>query len=222
MAARGLDIPNVTNVINFDLPTNIDGKCTSHIHHTYSLCTITYTLIVYLAFLLCTRSTLLISNIYTYLCIHVYVDYVHRIGRTGRVGNVGNALAFFNEKNRNIGKELAELLIENDQVCPEWLERYYTAGAQGFGGGRGGGGRGRGGGRGPAKFGAKDYRREGAPGPGRGAPMGGRGPMGGAVPAGYTMIGPPQTGPMGGGMGGAPPRSYAPAPAQGGGDNSAW
>jgi len=103
VAARGLDIPNVTQVINFDLPSNID-------------------------------------------------DYVHRIGRTGRVGNVGNALSLMNEKNRNIAKELAELLSEGQQDVPHWMGHtsYSNRGGKG----------GRGGGRGGQKFGAKDYRRE--------------------------------------------------------------
>ncbi|KAI9496516.1 P-loop containing nucleoside triphosphate hydrolase protein [Zychaea mexicana] len=73
VAARGLDIPNVTHVISFDLPTDID-------------------------------------------------DYVHRIGRTGRVGNVGLATAFFNRGNKNIARELVELLKEAKQEVPQWLE----------------------------------------------------------------------------------------------------
>lgn len=114
VAARGLDIPNVTQVINFDMPSNID-------------------------------------------------DYVHRIGRTGRVGNVGHALSLFNEKNRNIAKELVELLVENQQELPNFLER-MVSGMGGFRGGFGGRG-GRGGGRGSSgsKFGARDYRRDDAP-----------------------------------------------------------
>jgi ATP-dependent RNA helicase DDX3X len=107
VAARGLDIPNVTQVVNFDMPTNID-------------------------------------------------DYVHRIGRTGRAGNVGNALSYMCDKNRNIAKELVDLLVENQQELPQFLERM----AQGQGGFRGGSGRGGGRGRGGAKFGARDYRRE--------------------------------------------------------------
>jgi len=127
VAARGLDIPNVTQVINFDLPNNIE-------------------------------------------------DYVHRIGRTGRVGNVGNALSLMNDKNRNIAKELAELMIENDQDCPEWLEREFSSGGYNRGGRSGG----RGGGRG-RQFGARDYRSEGrsgsgsAPAPSRGIMPGGPG-----------------------------------------------
>ena len=67
VAARGLDIPNVKHVINFDLPSDID-------------------------------------------------EYVHRIGRTGRMGNLGLATSFFNEKNRNLTKDLVELVVESNQV----------------------------------------------------------------------------------------------------------
>eukprot|EP00428_Durinskia_dybowskii_P069887 CAMPEP_0170388304 /NCGR_PEP_ID=MMETSP0117_2-20130122/18012_1 /TAXON_ID=400756 /ORGANISM="Durinskia baltica, Strain CSIRO CS-38" /LENGTH=648 /DNA_ID=CAMNT_0010644215 /DNA_START=60 /DNA_END=2006 /DNA_ORIENTATION=+ len=160
VAARGLDIPNVTQVINFDLPSNID-------------------------------------------------DYVHRIGRTGRVGNVGNALSLMNEKNRNIAKELIELMHENDQEMPEWLERMgHSFGYQGRGGGRGGG-RGRGG----QKFGARDYRKEGG---GRGGGGGGRGGGGSSHSGGPPVSrGPPM--PYGQSSGGPrPPDSW------GHSDNSAW
>ncbi|VDO47672.1 unnamed protein product [Onchocerca flexuosa] len=74
VAARGLDIPNVKHVINFDLPTDID-------------------------------------------------EYVHRIGRTGRVGNVGLATSFFTDRNRNISHDLMDLLIESNQLVPDWLEK---------------------------------------------------------------------------------------------------
>ena len=73
MAARGLDIPNVKHVINFDLPSDIE-------------------------------------------------EYVHRIGRTGRMGNLGLATSFFNEKNRNLTKDMVELIIESSQELPGWLE----------------------------------------------------------------------------------------------------
>lgn len=132
VAARGLDIPNVTQVINFDLPNNIE-------------------------------------------------DYVHRIGRTGRVGNVGNALSLMNDKNRNIARELAELMIENEQDCPDWLENMYHASGGMSRGGRGGGRGGRGG---RGGFGARDYRAEGrstgsAPAPSRGGMPAPRGNFGG-------------------------------------------
>ncbi|KAI8073453.1 P-loop containing nucleoside triphosphate hydrolase protein [Gilbertella persicaria] len=73
VAARGLDIPNVTHVISYDLPTDID-------------------------------------------------DYVHRIGRTGRAGNVGVATAFFNRGNKNMARDLIDLLKEAKQDIPHWLE----------------------------------------------------------------------------------------------------
>lgn len=107
VAARGLDIPNVTHVVNYDLPSDID-------------------------------------------------DYVHRIGRTGRAGNTGISTAFFNRGNKNIVRELVELLREANQVIPTWLEQVLAETQYGSGGyGRGGrGGRGRGGSRGSNR----DYR----------------------------------------------------------------
>ena len=101
VASRGLDIPNVTQVINFDLPTNID-------------------------------------------------DYVHRIGRTGRAGNTGAALSFINEKNAGVARDLRDLLDENEQTVPSWLNQMCSYS------GRGGGGRRRGGG--GSNFGGRDYR----------------------------------------------------------------
>lgn len=167
VAARGLDIPNVTQVINFDMPSNID-------------------------------------------------DYVHRIGRTGRVGNIGHALSMMNDKNRNTAKELAELLIENEQVCPPWLENMAFSGT----GRSGGSGRGRGG-RGGKQFGARDARRDGG---GFGGSNGGA--RSGAGGGGFGQ-GPPA--PRGGGWSAEPSHSQGSfgGNQNGGGarypdDNSAW
>ncbi|KAL7636214.1 UNVERIFIED_CONTAM: hypothetical protein RMT77_012971 [Armadillidium vulgare] len=107
VAARGLDIPHVKHVINFDLPSDIE-------------------------------------------------EYVHRIGRTGRMGNLGLATSFFNDKNRNMVRDLVELLQEAKQELPKWLEavateaRFGTTGRRGtssskrFSGG----------------FGSRDYRQQ--------------------------------------------------------------
>lgn len=172
VAARGLDIPNVTQVINFDLPSNID-------------------------------------------------DYVHRIGRTGRVGNVGNALSLMNDKNRNIAKDLSELLSEGQQDLPDWLSHMgFGANGRSKSGGRGGGGRG------GQKFGAKDYRREESSGGGRGAGGTGRGAgVRSSAPSSGFSSGPPRSNgpPMpygasgGGGRGGFQQDSWG-----GFSDNSAW
>lgn len=133
VAARGLDISNVTHVINFDMPRDID-------------------------------------------------DYVHRIGRTGRAGNSGVATAFFNDKNRNLVRELLVLLEEANQKVPTWLTSMNTeisrsgrsTGGSSYGrsGGYGSGGRSGGGyssgGRGPSgaqqgrgsRGGVSDFRYE--------------------------------------------------------------
>lgn len=143
VAARGLDIPNVTHVVNYDLPSDID-------------------------------------------------DYVHRIGRTGRAGNTGIATAFFNRGNRNIVRDLVELLREANQEIPSWLESVSRESS--FGGGSGYRGRGgRGGGRG--RGGSRDYRSGG--GGFSSGPRTGGGYQGGGGGGGYG--GPPQ---FGGGYGG--------------------
>ena len=49
-------------------------------------------------------------------------EYVHRIGRTGRVGNLGLATSFYNDRNRNICRDLLQLLAETKQEIPTWLE----------------------------------------------------------------------------------------------------
>lgn len=72
-------------------------------------------------------------------------DYVHRIGRTGRAGNSGVATAFFNDKNRNLVRELVVLLEEANQEVPSWLSQMNTEMSRqssrgGYGGGGGGGG----------------------------------------------------------------------------------
>lgn len=76
-------------------------------------------------------------------------EYVHRIGRTGRAGNSGEAISFFNEKNRNISRDLFDILNETTQQIPEWLSKIvedlrssHHSGKSRYGsrGGRGGGG----------------------------------------------------------------------------------
>jgi len=106
VAARGLDIPNVKHVINFDMPSDVE-------------------------------------------------EYVHRIGRTGRMGNLGLATSFFNDKNRNLVKDLVELIIESNQELPSWLEAMSMDSRNNFGSKRGGKGR-----FGGTGFGAKDVRYE--------------------------------------------------------------
>lgn len=44
----------------------------------------------------------------------------------------GLATSFFNDKNRNIARDLAELVVEANQELPEWLEK-ISADAQRYG-----------------------------------------------------------------------------------------
>jgi len=145
VAARGLDIPNIKHVINFDLPSDIE-------------------------------------------------EYVHRIGRTGRMGNLGLATSFFNDKNRNLVRDLVELVLETKQDMPAWLEMINNEMRSSYPshnrrGGSGGGKRYGGGG---SSFGSRDYRQQG----GRGGSQSQRGYNNGyAPPTGYqNSMYPPSAG----------------------------
>jgi len=148
VAARGLDIPNVKHVINFDLPSDIE-------------------------------------------------EYVHRIGRTGRVGNLGLATSFFNDKNKNIVRDLCELLIEAKQEVPTWLESMSYESRHSSSSGRRGGKRFTGGG-----FGGRDYRQQNRnQGHGNQGNQGGHQQRGGPAP--QPAFNPMQMNPFyGGGYGG--------------------
>jgi ATP-dependent RNA helicase DDX3X len=91
VAARGLDIPNVMDVINFDMPAAIE-------------------------------------------------DYVHRIGRTGRCGKPGTSTSLVNSKNSGVMRDLLDMLRENKQDVPDWLQGLVQQQHYGRGGGGGGGG----------------------------------------------------------------------------------
>ena len=76
-------------------------------------------------------------------------EYVHRIGRTGRAGNVGEAISFFNEKNKNIAKNLVEILEESKQNIPDYLRKMAEQSYYGKKGKFSGG----------SKFASRDYRQ---------------------------------------------------------------
>ena len=138
-------------------------------------------------------------------------SYVHRIGRTGRMGRQGQATSLFSPANKPVARELVQLLQENSQVVPDWLQ---VAAESSGSGGRGYSGRG--------KFGGRDYRANaqvrqyrhsggnnypGAPGGyGGGQGGGGWGQQGGYMAG--MQHGKPN---MYGGVGGAP-----------GGDGNGW
>ncbi|CAL1542813.1 unnamed protein product [Lymnaea stagnalis] len=106
-------------------------------------------------------------------------EYVHRIGRTGRVGNLGLATSFFNEKNKNIVRDLLDLLTESNQEIPPWLES-MSVDVRSMGMTRRGGSVrrfGTGGG-----FGGRDYRQQSKPMKPNFQPGGGSGGFNGQQP----------------------------------------
>ena len=50
--------------------------------------------------------------------------YCHQIGRTGRIGNLGQATSFYNNRNEDIGPDLAKVLIECNHELPDFLQQY--------------------------------------------------------------------------------------------------
>jgi ATP-dependent RNA helicase DDX3X len=51
-------------------------------------------------------------------------EYVHRIGRTARAGNPGLATTFYTDNNATIAPRLVKLLVECQQVVPEFLKEF--------------------------------------------------------------------------------------------------
>ncbi|KAG0077690.1 hypothetical protein BGZ90_006702 [Linnemannia elongata] len=49
-------------------------------------------------------------------------EYVHRIGRTARAGNPGLATTFYTDNNNVIAPQLVKLLVECQQVVPDFLQ----------------------------------------------------------------------------------------------------
>ena len=54
-------------------------------------------------------------------------EYIHRIGRTGRIGNTGLAHSFYNERDENMAPFLVKVLMETNQVIPDFLESFKPA-----------------------------------------------------------------------------------------------
>ena len=79
-------------------------------------------------------------------------EYVHRIGRTGRAGATGLATSFISEANKNIVRDLVDLLAETKQEIPGWLIQMTGYNSRGHRGGSRGGTPDR-------RFGGRDYRQ---------------------------------------------------------------
>ncbi|KAJ5632818.1 ATP-dependent RNA helicase ded1 [Penicillium lividum] len=51
-------------------------------------------------------------------------EYIHRIGRTARIGNEGIATSFYNKRDEELAYDLVKILLETNQVIPDFLEAY--------------------------------------------------------------------------------------------------
>lgn len=68
------------------------------------------------------------------------------------MGNLGLATSFFNDKNRNLTKDMVELIVESSQELPGWLES-MASDYRSYGGPSRRGKK-------SSNFGSRDYRME--------------------------------------------------------------
>ncbi|KAI9138103.1 P-loop containing nucleoside triphosphate hydrolase protein [Paraphysoderma sedebokerense] len=107
VAGRGIDVPNVSLVVNYDMAKNIEGLFLSFL------------------FLSIFPKCLFFSG--------CNVDYTHRIGRTGRAGKSGTAISFVNlTTDTDILYDL-KLMLQKSSVskCPPELASHEAAQGKG-------------------------------------------------------------------------------------------
>ena len=101
VVARGLDIKDVSHVINYDMPREIE----EYVHRYW---------VLYIYFY--------ISYVFIYLYFIILNSLFFRIGRTGRVGNTGQATSFYDpEEDGVIVNDLVKILHQSEQPVPDWL-----------------------------------------------------------------------------------------------------
>ena len=97
VAGRGIDIKDVSLVINYDMAKSIEGmkiiiKCIKKISDLYASF-----LIIFFSF----------------------IDYTHRIGRTGRAGKTGVAISFLTKDDSILFYDLKQVILASPvSVCP--------------------------------------------------------------------------------------------------------
>lgn len=62
-----------------------------------------------------------VKTVINYDCPNSLQDYVHRIGRTGRASQSGSAITFITEKDADLVRPIANLIVEAGQSVPEWM-----------------------------------------------------------------------------------------------------
>lgn len=95
VASRGIDIGDITHVINYDFPRDIE----EYVHVSWRD--------VYFA---------MISIDWTAFGMQ-------RVGRTGRAGKTGTSISFFTRSDWSSAEELIKILEEADQEVPEELHK---------------------------------------------------------------------------------------------------
>ena len=101
VAARGLDICNVTHVINYELPLNLSE---------------------FKKYRKKDKEDLIEGKITRMPVRDQFEEYIHRIGRTGRAGNMGTSISFFQtDKDSHLAISFVKMLETAKQDVPEWL-----------------------------------------------------------------------------------------------------
>lgn len=121
VAGRGIDIKDVSMVINYDMAKTIEGKCTL--------------LKLYINYILYENILCIILKLYIKLYIiwiyavsHLFLDYTHRIGRTGRAGKAGLAISFCTKDDSHLFYDLKQTILASPiSTCPPELLNHPDA-----------------------------------------------------------------------------------------------
>lgn len=97
VAGRGLDVKGITHVINYDMPTTIEG-----------------------AYLIPPMHILVLMHSFI-------TAYTHRIGRTGRAGESGLATSFMTNDDTDIMYDLKAQLTKTNNAIPNELRDHPSA-----------------------------------------------------------------------------------------------
>lgn len=109
VAGRGIDIQDVSMVINYDMAKNIEGK------------RLNFMFVVVLH--VCETMSLPL-----YGFSPSFADYIHRIGRTGRAGKSGVAMTFLTKEDSAVFYDLKQAILESPvSTCPPELANHPDA-----------------------------------------------------------------------------------------------
>jgi len=113
VVGRGIDIKDVSMVINYDMAKTIEGNLTGHI-------------ICFFKSVWLTKKTtnVIIIGFYFFSSL----DYTHRIGRTGRAGKTGVAISFLTKDDSPLFYDLKQVIQASPvSTCPPELANHPEA-----------------------------------------------------------------------------------------------